>query len=127
MLGFHHVTLAARPEVENARTIKPNDISATLTVPLSSSLGLEQVRKAIMVGCAERGWIPKKLDGNVIEAVLNIRAHTVIVTIPYSTGEYKIIYRSSESLTVSDGSLHRNYKNWVKNLSSSISKAVYQQ
>lgn len=81
-----------------------------------------QVGKIIGDACMELNWQPKKLDNNTIQARIVVRnKHTVIVNIPYTNNSYSIEYSSSINMDEKpDGKIHRNYNNWVKNLSDKI-------
>lgn len=84
------------------------------------------VEQAIIDGCRERGWSPRKVKDGEIEAVLNVRSHTAIVTIPYSADGYKILYKDSTNLKYdpADKTIHSNFVNWVRNLDQSISRRL---
>lgn len=86
------------------------------------------VEQAIMNGCRARGWVPRKVSDSEIEATLNVRSHTAVVSIPYSAKGYKITYKNSNNLKydATSNSIHSNYVNWVRNLDRSISSYLIQ-
>jgi hypothetical protein len=57
---------------------------------------------------------------NMIVGTLNLRTHTAVVEIPYSTSTYSIKYRSSVNLNEKDGMIHKNYNGWIQNLTRGI-------
>jgi hypothetical protein len=80
----------------------------------------EQVKAAIVRAGSALGWQirdagPGKLVGNI-----SLRAHTAEVEIPYSTGSYSILYKSSTNLNEGGGQIHKNYNGWIQNLHKGI-------
>lgn len=91
-------------------------------VPTASGkpLASDEVRKAILRAGGTLGW---KMNGDApgkITGTLNIRAHTAVVEIPYSSKSYSINYKSSVNLNEEGGQIHNNYNGWVKNLDKAI-------
>lgn len=84
------------------------------------------VERAIIEGCIERGWSPKKINDSEIEASIHVRSHSAVVRIPYTATGYQILYKSSENLNydAADKTIHGNFVNWVRNLDRSISKRL---
>jgi len=91
---------------------------------------VQDMREAIVKGCAERNWRVVEKDANTIEATNVVRnKHTVVVSIPYTETSYTINYKDSTNMNYrpkSDGtfSIHPNYNNWVNNLDQSIQKQI---
>ena len=81
---------------------------------------LEQVKSAIMIAGTSLGWKMAEVSPGLIQGTLNLRKHTAIVDIPYSTAKYSIVYKSSINLDEKDGQIHKNYNSWVQNLSKKI-------
>lgn len=102
--------------------------SATLQPVQTNAYAADKatVERAIIDGCLERGWSPKKISDSEIEATLHVRAHTAVVRIPYSAAGYEIIYKDSTNLNYDpvSQSIHSNFVNWVANLNRSISKRL---
>jgi hypothetical protein len=92
------------------------------------TLTLEEVRQAIYMGGAEYGWSMQTPAPGHVLGTLNLRGHTAVVDITYTSSEYSITYHSSENLMADQqpGEIHRNYNNWVKNLKQAIDAALQQ-
>lgn len=84
------------------------------------SLSQSEVRSAILRAGAGLGWQMKDEGPNTIVGTLNLRTHTAVVEIPYSTKAYSVRYRSSVDLDEADGQIHKNYNGWVQNLTRAI-------
>ncbi|RJT22960.1 hypothetical protein [Buttiauxella izardii] len=84
----------------------------------------EQVKSAIINAGQGRDWIMSEAGPGVINAVQNIRKHSVTVRINYSERNYSINYVSSVNLLASDGEIHRSYNHWVNNLDKDIQKRL---
>ena len=91
-------------------------------VPSASgkALSSDEVRKAIMRAGTTLGWQMNANAPGKIMGTLNVRKHTAVVEIPYSSRNYSINYRSSVNLNEEEGQIHNNYNGWVKNLARSI-------
>lgn len=84
------------------------------------ALSSDEVRKAIMRAGATLGWKMNADAPGKVTGTLNLRTHTAVVEIPYSTSSYSINYKSSVNLNAEDGQIHNNYNGWVKNLAKGI-------
>lgn len=90
------------------------------------SFTAQDMRNAILKGCADKSWRTVDRDANTIEATVIVRGkHTVVVSIPYTAAAYSINYKSSTNMNYkakSDGtfSIHPNYNKWVNNLDQAI-------
>ncbi|QHF26504.1 hypothetical protein PspR32_01420 [Pseudomonas sp. R32] len=81
----------------------------------------EQVQQAILKAVANRGWTPRKVTPNLIQADILVRnTFYAAVDIHYSVSNFRINYRDSRELGYKDGKIHRNYNRWVNNLDKSI-------
>jgi len=91
-------------------------------VPSASgkALSRDEVRKAIMRAGATLGWRMNAGAPGKITGTLNVRKHTAVVEIPYSSRSYSINYKSSVNLNEEEGQIHNNYNGWVKNLAKGI-------
>ena len=97
-----------------------NVTDAAVPSPGGKALSNDEVKKAIMRAGGTLGW---KMDDSArgkITGTLNVRTHTAVVEIPYSTKSYSINYKSSVNLNEEDGQIHNNYNGWVKNLAKGI-------
>jgi hypothetical protein len=67
------------------------------------------------------GWKMKADAPGKITAQLDVRKHSAVVEIPYSSKSYSIVYKSSVNLEDSgDGTIHNNYNGWVRNLAKGV-------
>lgn len=98
-----------------------NVTDASVPSPGGKSLSRDDVKKSIMRAGGTLGW---KMDDSApgkITGTLNVRTHTAVIEIPYSTKSYSINYKSSVNLEdKGDGTIHNNYNGWVKNLAKGI-------
>jgi hypothetical protein len=88
-------------------------------------LTTEQVKDSIKLAGAEKNWHMQEVNPGLIRGTLRVRDHSATVNIPYSNHSYSINYVSSTNLLASDGTIHRNYNTWVKNLNISIQHRLW--
>ncbi|MBD3755859.1 MAG: hypothetical protein IE937_09505 [Gammaproteobacteria bacterium] len=81
----------------------------------------EQVKQAIRRAGANLGWIISE-DGDKLKGTLNLRSHQAVISIPYSTTSYSLIYKNSVNLDydAEKGTIHKNYNGWMQNLNNRI-------
>ncbi|CAM4314479.1 hypothetical protein [Vibrio neonatus] len=84
----------------------------------------ESVRDAIFRATERRGWTPRVIEPGLIMADISVRSHTARVKIEYDESEYSIHYVSSQNLNYNNGTIHRNYNNWVLKLSRTIQQEL---
>ena len=80
----------------------------------------KQVKQAILMAGAKRGWQMSTPQDGIVMATLTPRDHIANVKITYSSSEYKIEYVSSSNLDENKGKIHKNYNRWVNNLDQDI-------
>lgn len=97
-----------------------NVSDAVVASPAGKSIGDDQVRAAIVRAGVALGWQLKDEGPNLLVGTLQLRKHTAVVEIPYSTGRYSIKYRSSVNLDEAGGTIHKNYNGWIQNLTKGI-------
>jgi hypothetical protein len=94
--------------------------------PIQTATGkepsLEDVQKAIITAGAGLGWQMAIVKPGEIVGTLNVRSHQAVVTIPYTTKTYSILYKDSNNLKYDAGkqTIHDNYTGWVQRLDSAI-------
>ena len=93
---------------------------APVTTTAGKALSREQVRAAIVRAGAALGWRITDESPNVVIGTLQLRTHTAVVEIPYSTSSYSIRYSSSVNLDEKGGNIHKNYNGWIQNLTRDI-------
>lgn len=91
---------------------------------ITQHVTVDQVKSAIINAGQGRDWIMSEAGPGVINAVQNIRKHSVTVRINYSERNYSINYVSSVNLLASGGEIHRSYNHWVNNLDKDIQKKL---
>lgn len=100
-----------------------NIINIERIIP-SQNITLNQIENAIIQAGQSKGWAFEKKGKNILIASLNIRTHFVQIEISYSKTEYKIAYKNSTGMRYKNGTIHRKYNTWVKNLYTSINKMI---
>jgi hypothetical protein len=83
---------------------------------------LDQVQKAIVEAGASLGWIMAVAKPGEIVGTLNVRSHTAIVAIPFTTKSYSILYKDSTNLkyNAEKQTIHENYNGWIQRLDNTI-------
>jgi len=83
---------------------------------------MDEVQKAIIAGGAGLGWQMAISKPGEIVATLNARSHQAVVTIPYTTKSYSILYKDSTNLKYDPvkQTIHDNYTGWVQRLDNAI-------
>jgi hypothetical protein len=98
------------------------------SISVPAGIAARDVAKAIKVGILRRGWSVTKDENSQIDAVLNVRTHTVKVAIPYSDKQVSIRYVGSENLDYQEKGgvkyIHANYNKWVRNMQSDIQREL---
>lgn len=79
-----------------------------------------QVRQSIITAGTSLGWKIADTGPGTLEGTLSLRTHTAVVDIPYNATKYSIVYKSSQNLNESAGSIHTNYNGWVQTLDRTI-------
>jgi hypothetical protein len=112
----------------NSGAAKPINNMMDLPVPAKgdgSLFSLQEVQAIIVDGVSARGWVPTVAGEGIISATIIVRnKHYATVDIPFSSTAYSILYVSSTNLDYNEKrqSIHRNYNNWVVNLSRTINQ-----
>lgn len=94
--------------------------------PVQTSTGkqpsLEDVQKAIIAAGVGLGWQMAVAKPGEIIGTLNIRKHQAVVSIPYTTKSYSILYKDSNNLKydAEAQTIHANYASWVQRLDGAI-------
>jgi hypothetical protein len=86
---------------------------------------LDQVKQAVRVGAAVKGWtIEEAADGSLIASIVVRDKHKVSVKIDYDASKYAIHYKDSAVMKyeVNNGQavVHPFYNVWVENLKNDI-------
>lgn len=91
---------------------------------VTTKVSMETMERCIVKAGLDLDWQMKKIKPGLIEGTMIRRGHTAVVSIPYSTTKYSIIYKSSsEGLYAdADGTIHKIYNTWVHNLDAQINK-----
>ncbi len=78
------------------------------------------VRSAILQAGAAKGWQMKEIRPGLIVGTLNVRDHMAQVDIEYDRKTYSILYKNSYNLKYDGANIHKNYNEWVQQLSAAI-------
>jgi hypothetical protein len=97
-----------------------NVSEAPVVTASGKPLSNEQVRGAIVRAGAALGWQMQEEGPGVLVGTLQLRKHTAVVAIPYSSKSYSVQYRSSVNLDENGGTIHKNYNGWIQNLTRGI-------
>jgi len=86
------------------------------------SLSMEEVRKEIVAAGVAAGWQMAVSKPGEILGTLNIRSHQAVVSIPYTTKTYSILYKDSMNLKydAEAQTIHENYASWIQRLDGAI-------
>jgi hypothetical protein len=96
--------------------------NAPVPSPSGKELTLEQVRKEIIAAGVAAGWQMTDSKPGEILATYNIRSHQAVVSIPYTTKDYSVLYKNSSNLKYNAGAktIHPNYAGWIQRLDGAI-------
>ena len=97
--------------------------TALLLQPYVSAPGIfthEQMRRAILLGGAEQGWIMEEASSSHIRGTLYIRNHLAQIDITYTAEGFAIDYADSVNLMYDGHVIHRRYNVWIMALRGAI-------
>jgi hypothetical protein len=85
-------------------------------------LSLDEVKREIIQAGVAAGWQMTPVKPGEIIGTLNIRSHQAIVSIPYTTKTYSILYKDSSNLKydAEKQTIHENYAGWIQRLDGAI-------
>jgi hypothetical protein len=95
---------------------------APVPSPSGKELTMEQVQKEIVAAGIAAGWQMAVSKPGEIIGTLNIRSHQAVVSIPYTTKTYSILYKDSTNLKydAEKQTIHENYTGWIQRLDGAI-------
>lgn len=87
---------------------------------------IELIQRAIIAGCAQRGWACQAIRPGEIRAVLHLRQHMAEALISFNTESFSVKYVNSTELRydAAENTIHRKYNQWIANLISDINGAI---
>ena len=96
--------------------------TAPVPSPSGKELTLEQVRKEIMAAGVAAGWQLTDVKPGELLGTFNLRTHQAIVSIPYTTKGYSILYKDSTNLKydAATRTIHQSYAGWIQRLDGAI-------
>jgi hypothetical protein len=97
-----------------------NVSEAPVSARTGKTLTNDQVRTAIVRAGTQLGWEFKDEGPNKLVGTIQLRTHTAVIEVPYSSRSYSVKYRSSMNLDQAGGSIHKNYNGWIQNLTRGI-------
>ena len=85
-------------------------------------LSADDVRKEIIAAGVAAGWQMAVSKPGEIIGTLNIRSHQSVVSIPYTSKKYSILYKESTNLKYDEKAqtIHENYASWIQRLDGAI-------
>lgn len=92
----------------------------------AQAASLATVEQAIVRAGNSLGWAMKVETPTLITATLTLRTHTAVVSIPFSTQSYSILFKSGVDLDQKGDTIHKNYNGWVQNLDKAIRAQLLQ-
>lgn len=98
----------------------------SLTPWQARDLTQDDVSKAIISAGQSLKWIMQKKGEGQIQGTLLLREHIAVVDIFYDNTKFSIKYKSSKNLNYDGTDIHRNYNNWIINLTNRINLHVSQ-
>ena len=101
-------------------SIVKNVHDAPMPFTTENKPSIEQIKKAIITAGAGLGWRIKSQSPGHLIGTLNLREHTAIVDIKYTTENFSITYNSSTNLNYDGTNIHSNYNGWIQNLEKAI-------
>jgi hypothetical protein len=120
------IALAAQP----AAAGRDEPIKNPTDIPISwngdGKPTIELIERAIVAGCAQRGWACRATKPGEIRAVLHLRKHMAEALISFNTESFSITYVNSTELRydAAENTIHRKYNQWVANLIMDINGAI---
>ncbi|MCW5234156.1 hypothetical protein [Verminephrobacter eiseniae] len=108
--------------------IDHSDIAATASSGKTVTAG--QVKQAIMVGAAAKGWTTAEQGDGQLLATVNVRGkHTVMVLIAYTSEKYSLTYQNSIGMNYDPNAgqplIHPSYNKWVQGLQEAIRTELF--
>ncbi len=101
-------------------SIVKNVHDAPMPFTTENKPSIEQIKKAIIIAGSGLGWRIKSQSPGHLIGTLNLREHTAIVDIKYTTENFSITYNSSTNLNYDGTNIHSNYNGWIQNLEKAI-------
>ena len=83
---------------------------------------LEQVQKTIIEAGVKNEWVMAVVKPGEIRGTLSVRNHMAVVTIPFTTKHYSILYKDSTNLKYNADrqTIHKEYTYWIQQLDNDI-------
>ena len=83
---------------------------------------MEEVQKAITGAGAALNWQMALVKPGEMLGTLNVRSHQAVVTIPFTTKTYSILYKDSSNLKydADKQTIHESYTGWIQRLDIAI-------
>lgn len=83
---------------------------------------IDDVQKSIIAAGAGLGWQMAVAKPGEIIGTLNVRSHQAVVSIPFTTKKYSILYKDSSNLKydAEKQTIHENYGGWIQRLDGAI-------
>jgi hypothetical protein len=92
---------------------------------VAQKLTLPEIEKTIMLAGAQRNWRFEPVKPGQLKARYTNGKHEAVVDVSYTQTAYSIGLNSTMNLRETDGSIHRTYNFWVRNLERDIEERLY--
>lgn len=113
--------------IAGCRTAPVHNVSDESITPWQTrDLSQDDVSKAIISAGQSLTWIMQEKEEGHIQGTLLLREHVAVVDIYYDKTKFSIKYKSSKNLNYDGTDIHRNYNNWIINLTNRISLHISQ-
>ena len=102
-------------------------VDDVISQPVPSSIHNPQlVKELIMSSGIKLGWIFKEVDSSTLEGTLFMRKYVARITIPYSSTEYSLIFKTSEQLRydAEEDAVYTTDYTWMDALDQAIQKRL---
>ena len=118
------LAIAAVVLIAGQGCVRTAPILTVTAAPLGPAPGatptLEEVSRVIWAAGKKLGWVMQEVRPGELTGTLSIRNHVAVVTIVHDTSTFGIKYKDSRNLRYADDHIHRQYNNWVSNLTRTI-------
>lgn len=93
---------------------------APVTTASGKKAKLAQVKKAILLAGASKGWQMREIKPGLIEATVHRSNLMAKVTISYTASSYNINYKDSTNMRYDGTNVHKRYNHWIRLLNDQI-------
>jgi hypothetical protein len=120
------LAFATQPAVAGRDEPIRNPANIAISWNAEGKPSIELIQRAIIAGCAQRGWACQAIKPGEIRAVLHLRQHMAEALISFNTEGFSVKYVDSTELRydAAENTIHRKYNQWIANLILDINGAI---